>query len=180
MARVKSAVARQDYPEQGIKKGQKYYYWSFVRQPRQMSATYPRPSQLCNNKFSGALAAMETLSDEVDKATSIEDITSAIEDAKSSLEEVKSEYEDALSSLEQAFQGGSPQIDEHQEKVSNLESCIDELDGAATEVSTLDASDYANGEYKKDPEGFDDLNEEDQGEMLQAAKDLASEVSLEG
>jgi archaellum component FlaC len=179
MTRVHSAVARKDYPEHGITKGQKYYYWSFFRQGRRMSATPPRPSQLCNNKYSGALAAMEGLEDAVREATCPEDVATALDDAISALGEVKDEYESALSSLQDAFQGGSPQIDEHEEKIGYLDSCIESLEAAKTEVENMEVSDFTVNEYKTEPKEFDDLLDDDKEEMLSAARAFAEEVSLD-
>lgn len=175
MPRVTSAVARKDYPNEGIKKGDTYYSWSFYRQKPRRSKTYPRPSQLCNNKLSGAYAAQEALEDAIGDAKCPEDITSAIEQAVSDLQSVVDEFQESIDNLEQAFQNGCPALDEHNDQKDGIEAYISDLESASSDISNLDVDEYIDDEkaYEKKPESFDDLNSTDQGTMLDAAKDLA-------
>ncbi len=63
MPRVKQVVARKDYPDYRIAKGQKHYFWVLKTGPRS-SRTYrqvepPRPSQLTTSEFLGRVGDME-------------------------------------------------------------------------------------------------------------------------
>ncbi len=175
MPRVHTAKANKDYPKHGIKKGQQYWHWAFFRGPKQMSATPPRRSQTTGSgKLSNLYAAEEALEDAIAAATEPADVASALEDAATAADECATEYDDAISNLQEAFQGGCPAIEEAEEVKGNIETWKDELDTAKGEVEGLDASDYQEG-----VEDYADLSPEKQEEMLDAAKELASAVSLE-
>lgn len=187
MPRVKSSVARKDYPREGIKKGDTYYSWAHFRQPVQRSKTFPTKSQLDNTKMSGAYAAEEALETAIASATCLDDLLSAIDECADSIEEVQTEYEDSLSNLEDAFPGGSPTIDDHNEKRDALETYAQALRDASTEIGQLDMSDYIDQELEVDGKvgdarnmaTFDDLSPDEQQEALAAAKDIINEVSLD-
>jgi hypothetical protein len=150
MARVNSAVAAKDYPHKGIKKGDTYYFWQLYKQPKQMSLTRPRPSQLTgSDKLSRAYAAGEQMEDIVGEATTIEDIAQALRDAADQVREVSDEYGESADNMEEAFPNGSPTIELCRENQDNLAGYADELEGAADEVEGLDIDDFIDEEAQR-------------------------------
>jgi len=107
--------AAKDYPHAGIEKGQEYWYWTFRYGGKVRSATYPRPSQLTQSKWSQVLAAQEALQD----AEDLETFQAAITDAVSNIEEVGGEYEEAAEHF-----GGEG---ENRERADRCEELVSEL-----------------------------------------------------
>jgi hypothetical protein len=184
MPKVTTSVARKDYPDAGIKKGDTYYSWQFYsdRSPRR-SKTYPRPSQLTGSeKKSTALAAYEALEDAVAAATTPEDVQSALEQAASAAQDAIDMYEESISNMEEAFPGGSPSIDQTQEELDSIQEFLDECESAASDVESLDANDYEVKPDAPSPEDggrqWDHLTEAGQSEMLEAAREIANDISL--
>lgn len=196
MARVFTAKANKDYPQHGIVKGDTYYYWTpGFRGTKQMSKTPPKQSQLTTSKMSAAYAASESLSEALEAAGSIEDLTNALEEAVDAIRAVAEEYTEAS----EATTGNGnrvPNADEMEEKAQELNDWADSIESDKSEVEGLDASDYVDSETaitdlpeelvedcetcgahtkRKDVEGFDDLTEEEQGEMLEAARTAAQQ-----
>jgi hypothetical protein len=169
MTRATHQRATKDYPNNGIKKGDMYYKWEFRFGGTFRSLTPPRPSQLTQSKMSGALAAGEALDDALGAATTIEDIISAIEEAIGSIEEVRDEYQEGLDNMPEGLQQSSSG-EAIQEKIDGLQGWVDDLESAKGEVEQLDASDYEAKEGVKEATTFDDLSEDGQGEMLDAAR----------
>ena len=94
MPKVTCQVARKDYP--GIKKGERYYKWSFFRsRTPQRSLTPPRPSQLTQSLWSAIYAAQESIQD----AESPEDLSGALDDAEAALESAQGQYEEAAEAM---------------------------------------------------------------------------------
>lgn len=190
MARVFTAKAAKDYPQHGIKKGDMYYYWSpGFRGTKQMSKTPPRPSQLTTSKMSGAYAAGEALQDAINDATCIEDITGAMETAIDEIRSVAEEYEEA-SQAETGNGNRVPNADEMEEKAQSLNDWADSIESDKDEVESLDVTDYEDEvnveeidqnlveevdgvKKRKEVTCFDDLTEDEQSNMLEAAKELA-------
>jgi len=57
-------AAAKDYPEQGIKKGDSYYWWKFRHGGKRYSKTMPKQSQLTQSEFlSGVWSVEETLAE---------------------------------------------------------------------------------------------------------------------
>lgn len=172
---VKSA--RKANPKFGIEVGDSYYWWEFRFGGKFCSKTPPRRSQLTQSKLSAAYEAEEVLQDNIAAATCPEDIKSALEDCAQAVRDVASEYEDSLSNMPEGLQEGSTGQG-MQEKIDELESWADDLESAASEVESLDAVEYqVKPDHKPEDGGvsFDDLTEEGQAEMLEAARELAAD-----
>jgi hypothetical protein len=181
MPRVTSQKAGKDYPEKGIKKGDIYYSWAHFRQPRQISKTPPRPSQLDATKYSGALAAIEALEDAIEHATNPTDLMDALSVAAEELDSVKSEFDEAIDSMEAVFPGGSPQIEDHTQKRDDIETCMNDIESAKDSIDSMDVSDFITEEAYaegKTPTEFDDLKEADAASYMEAAAEFASSPSL--
>jgi len=75
----KVKCARRDYPEEGIKKGESYYWWKFRHGPRMMSKSYPKKSQITQNPHLAKLyKAIETYHETVEAAESIDDVVTIL------------------------------------------------------------------------------------------------------
>jgi hypothetical protein len=186
MPRVKQVKARQDYPQFGVKKGDIHYTWAFFRQGIQRSLTRPKPSQLCNPKLSSAYEAMETLEDAIPEATTPDDLVAALQEAIGGVQSSIEEYDETVSNLEDAWPGGCPALEEATEKRDNLQTCVDDLETAVSEIEAMDVEEFITPESyadasqgQKKPESFDDLNEDDQASFMEAAREKAGEVSLD-
>ncbi len=182
MPKVNTQRAGKDYPAEGIKKGDTYYSWQFYTGPVHRSLKYPRPSQLTGSeKKATALAAYEDLQDAIAAATTPEDVKSALEQASSDAQDAIDQYEESISNLEEAFPGGCPNLDQANEERDAIQEFLDACDEAASEVENLDYNDYQVKD-DVDPEkggiGWDDLTEEGQTEMLEDAREPASNVEL--
>lgn len=132
MPRVKTQTAGKDYPEQGIKKGDTYYKWSFRYGGTHKSLKRPRPSQLTQSKYSTVYAALEELQDmfSADGVT-VQDIVDTAQTAAETIREVASEYEDADQNM-----GGHQGT--NSERAQACEECADELESAASEYDGVD------------------------------------------
>jgi hypothetical protein len=182
MPKVNTQRAGKDYPDEGIKKGDTYYSWQFYTGPVHRSATYPKPSQLTGSeKKAAALRAYEDLQAAVAAATTPEDVKSALEQASADAQDAIDMYEESISNLEEAFPGGCPNLDTANDERDAVQEFLDACDSAASDVEGLDYVDYQ-AKDGVDPEkggiGWDDLTEEGQGEMLEAARELANEPDL--
>lgn len=115
MVRVLTRKARKDYPQQGIKKGDTYYKWSFFRQRPHLSKTPPTRAQLTQNEN---LATVYNAYDIFDG-----DVSALI----SSLEEARDGEQEKLDNLPEGFQQGDvgQQI---QERIDTIEASISDLE----------------------------------------------------
>lgn len=164
MPRVHSQKANKDYPDQGIKKGDTYYSWSFRYGGTYKSKTYPKPSQLTQGKLSSAYAAQEDMESAVSAASTLEDITIAADDCANAIREVADEYQDSLDAM--PTQEG-PVAEGIQEKIDALNEYADELESAASTASS------------NFPDDFDELDEEEKEAALEEAREEVLGVSLD-
>jgi len=92
--------ARKDYPGQGIKKGESYYWWKFRYGGRFASKTQPRPSQLTMSEY---LGTAYTLQEQVeDLVIDPKDLESLADDLRSIADELRtlgSEQEDKIGNM---------------------------------------------------------------------------------
>lgn len=135
MPRVTERVARKDYPQQGIKKGEKYYHWAIKltyggRVCR--SKTYPRPSQL-NLGFAGQIGDIEQA---IGDAGSADDLRSIAEDIRSLGEEQLEKFENMPEGLQQGDTGQllEERASQCEEWADAIESACDEYDSKIEEI----------------------------------------------
>lgn len=182
MPKVTQVKAGKDYPEFGIKKGELHYTWAHYRQKPQRSLTPPKASQLCNPKLADAYDARDQLEAAIIDAKCPEDLVNALNEAAGGVESSMDQYDESISNLEEAFPGGNPLLEEMQETREQLETYKDELETAAQEIEGLDVDDYITEDQytlDKKPEDFDGLNEEDQEQYMNAAREIAEGPSLD-
>lgn len=148
MPRVLTQKAGKDYPDQGIKKGEKYYKWSFRYGGTHKSKTYPRASQLTQSKYSDVYAAQENVSDVcAANDCALQDIIDACRDAADQIRTVGEEYLEADEAMGGHQSGSNYERSEYCEQgASDYEELADTFEGIefgededfATEADAID------------------------------------------
>jgi len=129
-------AAAKDYPNEGIKKGEPYYWWAFRFGGKHRSKTAPKASQLTQSShISGVLAAGERLGD-LDAEQSVADNIAIIEEVIGDLENLKEEAENSHDNMPEGLQDG--EVGEMlQERADTLESAISDLEDAKSTLEEL-------------------------------------------
>lgn len=159
--------ARKAYKAYGIKKGDTYYWWKFRYGGKVMSKTYPKRSQLTRSDY---LATLYDLEDSIAEwsAESPEGLAAMRDELVSDLETLRDEQEEKRDNMpEQLQDSGSGEL---------LQERYDALDGAISELESIDLDDYEEPEEDKlRAEAIEDLQlDEDDEESLQ---DQESEIN---
>lgn len=159
MPQVNTVIkARKDYPEEGIKKGETYYWWKFRFGGKVMSKTYPKRSQLTRSGFFSQLY-------------DIEDRLSGIEVDK---ENIESDVADIVTDLENLR-------DECEEKRSNMPEQLQDVGSGETLQNRYDALDEMINELEGVDLDFEDnLTEEQLVERVEEIRDNLQEISYNG
>jgi hypothetical protein len=105
MPRVHTQRANKNYPKEGIKKGETYYWWQFRHSGKIKSPTYPKPSQLTQSEFWGTVYGIQE--DYEKPPETVEELGNAIEDIKSRLEELRDEQESKKENMPEGLQNGT-------------------------------------------------------------------------
>jgi hypothetical protein len=136
---VKSA--RKDNPDHGIKKGDSYYWWKFMRGGKHYSKTAPQPSQLTRSEF---WSAVYSLGEEYAHTPElICDVESNVDDIKNRLQELADETQGKLDNMPQGLQDGDTgQM--MQERISAIEDALGTLESLDISYETND--DQSEGE----------------------------------
>jgi hypothetical protein len=143
MPRVHTQRANKDYPEQGIKKGQTYYWWQFHHSGKIKSATYPKASQLTQSEFWGEVYSLQ---EEYEPTSDFDDIENQIEELKSRLEELRDAQQEKLDNMPEGLQQGATG-ELLQERYDAIDSVVSELDGVDV---TIDVPDDKPDDYDED------------------------------
>lgn len=162
MPEVHKAVARKDYPEAGIKRGQTYYWFKLYHGSKVRSLNRPLPSQMTGSPY---LAAIRSLLERDPPHTS-EDVEAFRDEV---VEDLQNLQEEAQSSLDNMPEG----LQESSESGQMLQERIDALDSAISDLEDLDIPDRSSIE---DEEGTD---QEAWDEALESYEDKESEEALE-
>jgi len=150
MAKVEVRKARKDYPREGIKAGDTYYYTKLKLQRGGMvkrSKTPFKPSQLTNSPFKSGWLAVQEDWEESDKGG--EAIRAAAEALTSLGEEARSSFGNMPEGLQQGDTG------------QQLEARADACENAASELESLADEFKALEEPDEEPvEPLDDLDDD--------------------
>lgn len=166
--------ARKNYPEYGIKKGDKYYWWKFRYGGKRMSKTYPKQSELTQSAY---LSAIYDLQDRINgiSANTPEDLTADRDDIVSELETLRDETQDRLDSMPEHLQDTSSSGDLLRERIDALENAISELEGVDLDYDGPDENELreeALEELGYDGEDEDELPDGWEGEVKDKMADL--------
>lgn len=124
MARVHTVQkAAKDYPTQGIKKGDTYYWWKFRFGGKHKSKTYPKRSQLTQSAFLQSLYALQD-----DFVFDTEDPGSSRDELVSEIENLRDECQSSLENMPEHLQESSDSGVMLQERIEALEGWISELE----------------------------------------------------
>lgn len=143
MPRVTQRKARKDYPNQGIKKGDLYYYTSLKLQRGGMvkrSLTPFKPSQLTNSPFKSGWLATQKAWEAGDRDGE------AMRAAAESFREIANECQEGFDNMPEGLQQGDTgqmlenRAQEGERIADELESCADEFE-ALEEPEAVDAPD---------------------------------------
>jgi len=143
-----------------VKKGESYFWWQGYRSPKRYSATRPKPSQLCNNKWATVLAAEEDFQDAVAAATDFAGLREAVDLVTSELTDFASECEEAADAVEENFPG-SEQAERIRERSSNIEEFTGELEGIELEDERINCPECDGEKTCPDCEGSKKDGDED-------------------
>lgn len=118
-----------------------------------------RQSDLTNSKMSGVYAAQETAEEAIDAwdGETSDDLQAILSECAEAAREVAEEYRESAANMESAFPGGSPTIDECNEKA-------DEIDSWADELESVDFDD------KPEDDEDEDANEDEDGDKDEEKK----------
>jgi hypothetical protein len=139
MPRVVERKARKDYPNSGIKKGDKYFYWKIKTGPASgyacRSLTRPTPSQL-NTGFAGQVGELEN---SLQAADDVDGIRSVLEEIRELGEECQGKLENMPEGLQQGDTGQllEERAGQCEEWASTIESACDEYDNRIEEIVKL-------------------------------------------
>jgi chromosome segregation ATPase len=139
MPRVVERKARKDYPNSGIKKGDKYFYWKIKTGPASgyacRSLTRPTPSQL-NTGFAGQVGELES---SIQAADDVDGIRSVLEEIRELGEECQGKLENMPEGLQQGDTGQllEERAGQCEEWASTIESACDEYDNRIEEIAKL-------------------------------------------
>jgi len=129
--------ARNDYPSQGIEKGDAYWWWKFRFGGKHYSKTAPRPSQLTQSEYlSTAYALQEQIED-----IKVEDdnLQAVVDDLRSVGDEIRAlgtEQEEKIGNMPDSLQE-SDTAQMLQDRSEACESLADEIETAAGEIEDL-------------------------------------------
>jgi hypothetical protein len=129
MPRPKSQIANKDYPEHGIKKGERYWKWKFRYGGKHMSATPPKPSQLTQREDHGAILRAQEINPPEWDAENREEIADSINDMLAELESGKDAAQEKYDNLPENFQQA--------EQGQNLETLVSECEDCMTELENI-------------------------------------------
>lgn len=126
--------ARRAYRAEGIKKGESYWWWKFKRGTKQRSKTQPRPSQLTQSEFWGAVYDLQERLDGLTESDGAESVRSEIECI---IDEIRSLGSDQLDK-----QGNMPESLQQSETGELLENratgCDDWADNVESAIGDID------------------------------------------
>lgn len=157
MARVHFVKrARKDYPEDGIKKGESYYWWQFAYSKKQISKTPPSRSQLTRSEFLQTIYEIEdriaqySPTDQADLENFRDELVS---DLQSLLDETQDKYDNMPEQLRESSDSGNTL----QERIDSLEDAISTLESMEVSYEEPDETEREEGitdeqweEYKLD------------------------------
>lgn len=129
---VKSA--RKEYKDsftgETINIGESYYWWAFRYQPRRISKTPPKPSQLTQSEF---LQTVYGIQEEIEDLVVSDTIIDQLNHIKEEIESLKGETDGKLSNIPDNLQNSST-TELLQSRVDLLQEWYDNLDGIDTDI----------------------------------------------
>jgi len=152
MPRVLEQKAGKDYPDQGIKKGDTYYKWSFRYGGTHKSLKRPRPSQLTQGKAGTIYGCLENIEDLVaDDQCTLTDLVDCLTESADEVRTMGEEYNEADEAM-----GGHQGV--NSERAEACEELAERMQEIAEEFSEVSCG--PNGDYTDSNEALDAFKNE--------------------
>lgn len=123
--------ARKPRKEDGIKKGDSYYWWKFRFGPMHVSKTRPKRSQLTQSSFKATLYDIE---DNIAALITNDICEGCLDDIISEIENLKDEAQSSLDNMPEHLQETSTSGEMLQNRIEELESWQGELEDVDLEI----------------------------------------------
>jgi hypothetical protein len=123
--------ARKPDKEQGIKKGDTYYWWKFRYGGKLKSKTYPRPQQLTRSGYKIAMYDIDDMKQALYASEGASALQEALDSIKESIEELKGECEESLENIPEQLQetcGAGVLLTERIEELESYHSDLEAID----------------------------------------------------
>ncbi len=134
MARVHFVKkAQKDDKEQGIKRGDSYYWWKFRYGGKIKSKTEPKPQQLTQSAYQIMLYDMADIISELNPENGVDSITEALDNLKQMIEDSREECEQSLENIPEQLRDSSGAGCTLTERIEELENWHRELEGIEVE-----------------------------------------------
>lgn len=160
-------VARKDYPEHNIKKGESYYWWKFKFGGKNYSKTQPKASQLTQSDFLSQLYDIQDRLGEL-TADNIEDLQSEVESIAEELNQLAEECHEKHDNMPEGLQEGEVgQMLE--ERADACENAAGELEGIDFEYDEQNALDEVREEIEEEFKNDGKILSEDPQEIYEDA-----------
>lgn len=173
MARLHHRKARKDYPDQGIKRGDMYYYAKIKTGPYSSrtirSLTKPRPSQLTVSEWNGWLGDLQQI--EFPAVDNIEGLTEIGENIREFGEEQREKFDNMPEGLQQGSTGEllEERASGCEEWADAIDEAISEYESESQEIDDMDADDLE----LDDDEDIEAARDEKRRELFERIKDEA-------
>lgn len=132
MPKVHHVKARKDYPEEGIEKGDDYYWWSFRFGPKVRSKTAPKRSQLTGSSFLSQLYDLEDGIETRMRGVDASDLEMEIGSLVDDLQTLADECQDSLDNMPEQFQEAESGL-LLQERIEGVEGWVSDLESIDTD-----------------------------------------------
>lgn len=165
--------ARKDNPV--CKKGESYYWWKFRYGGKRFSKTMPKPSQLTQSEFLGAIYDID---DRLQEMANDSEFESEISEICQELEQLKDTCEESLSNMPEQLQD-APTGELLQGRVDSVQEMIDELEGVDIEPEIDSEDDVKDDLEKEEDETDQEYNQRIEDELNQRQEDANEEILAE-
>jgi hypothetical protein len=126
--------ARKDNKEEGIKKGDSYYWWKFRYGGKCYSKTPPKASQLTQSAHLGLIFGIQERLEALSSETPWDDVKGEVESAIEELRQEAEECDEKRNNMPEALQD-SETGDLLEQRRESCETASDELEGIDLEVA---------------------------------------------
>jgi hypothetical protein len=110
--------------------GESYYWWAFRFQPRKVSKTPPKSSQLNQSEFWQAVYGIQ---EDIEGMIANDTMADRLDTIKGEIENLRDETDDKLSNMQDNLQN-SPTAELLRSRVDSLQEWYDNLDGIDTDI----------------------------------------------
>jgi hypothetical protein len=136
LSKIDRTIPRDDNDTILIAKGESYYWWQFLKSPKQYSKTSPRASQLTQSSYLCDLYGIVEQIEDFSTDTA-DELSEFAENIKSNLEDLRDTTQESLDNMPENLQY-SPTAELLQERIDSLENGISEIESIDLEYEEKD------------------------------------------